>query len=99
MAASARRQLNSSRIFEVESELRALCCYREALFFRSIPKDDALGKQTYCNGSAPRLFDSTRMRDESQILNALGDGNVVVRSGSLHAARRGVRRGVEWRLY
>jgi hypothetical protein len=24
-----------------------------------------------------------------------GDGNVVVRSGSLHAARRGVRRGVE----
>jgi hypothetical protein len=27
------------------------------------------------------------------------DGNVVVRSGSLHAARRGVRRGVEWRLY
>jgi hypothetical protein len=27
------------------------------------------------------------------------DGKVVVRSGSLHVARRGVRRGVEWRLY
>jgi hypothetical protein len=30
---------------------------------------------------------------------AMGDGYVVVRSGSLHAARRGMRRGVEWRLY
>jgi hypothetical protein len=29
----------------------------------------------------------------------VGDGNVVVRSGSLYAARRGVRRVVKWRLY